>query len=75
MARGVFGQVEQGTAAGAGQPAGEGEDPQPESFGFPPAGGVGGEGEHLGQVVSSQASSTMAHQIRFWAMSCRLRAP
>jgi hypothetical protein len=39
--------VEEHSAAGAGDRGGDGEQSQPEPFGFPPAGLVVGQGEHL----------------------------
>ena len=44
----VRGQLEPGLAGAAGDPAGDGEQPEAEPFGFPDAGGVGaGQGQHL----------------------------
>ena len=44
----VFGQVQPGSSAGAGEPTGDGEQPQPQPLGFPAARVGGGEGKQLG---------------------------
>ena len=43
----VVGQMQGGHAGGGGQVAGDGEQPQPQAFGFPLGGGVVGQREHL----------------------------
>ncbi len=43
----VGGQVQAPGAAVVGDPGWDGEQPEPESFGFPPSRRVMGEGEHL----------------------------
>lgn len=45
---GVGGRAQHDTAGMTGDLGGQGEDPQSELLGFPPACGVFGEGEHLG---------------------------
>jgi len=44
---GVGGQPEAVSSGVADEAAGDGEQPQPQAFGFPPTGGVVGEGQHL----------------------------
>jgi hypothetical protein len=43
----VSGQMQDGAPCGAGDASGDGEDPQPQPFRFPPARPHAGEGEHL----------------------------
>lgn len=65
------GEVEQDAPAGASEDHRDGDQSQSESFWFPSAGVVAGEGEQLHPRGDLGGEGEMAHQIEFWVKSNR----
>ena len=68
----MVGLVAQDDAAGmVGDGGGDAHQSQADRPGLPPAGGGGGQGEHLGEGEDVAARATIRHQMRLAACPCR----